>query len=174
MRRVQAALCSVTVLLPFVPALALAGDLPILPGWWRWDSELAVVSSSHELRCIRPADIDKVLSGAVNRHYSCVYSTSSFRGGQARLTGVCTDKKGARVPIDFRGSYTPVSFRLTGTVSPSLGGLSIPLGGSLKATRLAETCPPGPSRVQLKGDEADQDAAAQSPASGSEGLRATR
>lgn len=125
------------------PSLARAADLPILPGWWDWNSQLAVLAGKHEMRCLRPRDINKVLTGAINHHYTCQYAVASFEGGQARLQGVCVDKHGEQVPINLHGTYTQTSFSLRGSVRAKLAGLTVPVSGKIDAHRVAETCPAG-------------------------------
>lgn len=130
-----------------VPTFALAADLPILPGWWKWDSQASVALApskpDHRMKCLRPKDIDKVLSGAINHHYVCRYNVAEIEGGRARLEGACTDKHGGTVPISLRGVYTPTSFNLTGRTQMQLGPLPVPVKARIDARRISETCPSG-------------------------------
>ena len=145
MKRRLAALVS-AALAGLAAAGATAGartaDAP-LPGYWRYDTSF-LFSSKTEMRCITPADVDKVLQGPSNRHYDCTYPVREVADGKARFEGQCVNrKKGDKADVALRGVYGPTSFTFKGVVRPDLGGLSLPLNASIAATRVSARCPAG-------------------------------
>lgn len=94
------------------------------------------------MRCITPADVDKVLQGPSNRHYDCTYPVREVADGKARFEGQCVNrKKGDKAQVALRGDYGPTRFTFKGVVRPDLGGISLPLNASISATRVSATCP---------------------------------
>jgi len=117
----------------------------ILPGYWDVTNKVqaVVAKTSHEQRCVKPAEVAKFVMGPSNHHYACVYSTRVFMDGKITLKGQCSSKKGRQVEIAATGSYSPTTFKLIADLDTSYAG--IPLGGRFMtdARRIGDVCPPG-------------------------------
>jgi len=120
------------------PALAQAdeGGDTILPGLWSYKTSALTLYNKTERRCIRPNEIEKVMSGAVNHHYTCSYPARSQSYGRVSMRGVCTDKKGRRIPISMSGTFTPTTLDMQVQVA----GI-IPV--SVRGRRLSPSCAGG-------------------------------
>lgn len=136
------------LLIPTLAALALAGsaaaESPILPGYWESTNTVDTPfhSTSTSKRCIRPADVDRFLTGPINHHYTCVYPTRRVEAGKLAMSGVCTDNKGRQVAVKAKGSYTPTNFRVDATISTKLLGLPLSGRATTEARRIGDVCPP--------------------------------
>jgi hypothetical protein len=131
---------------PFaVPAAAQGSDTPILPGYWESTNTYNFFGdhTKKEFKCVRPADIEKFFSGPSNRHYKCDYPTRQVGGGNAVFKGQCVDKRGRKVEIEAKGTYTPTSYRLNARIKTSIVGFPLSATGSSVARRVSDTCPPG-------------------------------
>ncbi|HRD45507.1 MAG TPA: hypothetical protein PLF78_03380, partial [Caulobacter sp.] len=71
-------------LLGLFAAPAMARETTIQPGWWESTNVLnfIITDTDHERRCITPADVDKVMSGRINRHYTCTYPEKRVSDGK--------------------------------------------------------------------------------------------
>lgn len=107
----------------------------ILPGYWSYTTSAFVVIRKTERRCIRRHEIDRVMSGAINEHYTCDYPNRTVGDGRVNMRGTCRDKKGRRVSISMRGSFSPTTLDLDATIA------GIPV--NLKGRRLGAACPNG-------------------------------
>lgn len=126
-------------------APAMAQDQTIQPGYWDVTNRVEAVISktTHERRCITPAQAAKFVSGPANSHYSCNYPTRVFENGRITLKGTCTDKKGKQAQVAATGSYSPSTFQLIADVDASYAGLPVSAKFSTDARRLADACPAG-------------------------------
>lgn len=126
-------------------APALAQEQTIQPGYWDVTNRVEAVirKTTHERRCITPAQAAKFVAGPANSHYSCTYPTRVFENGRITLKGTCTDKKGKQAQVAATGSYSPSTFQLTADVDASYAGLPISAKFSTDARRLADACPAG-------------------------------
>ena len=86
-------------------APAMARETTIQPGWWESSNTLNLVISNteRERRCITPADVDKILAGRINRHYTCTYPEKRVAGGKMFFKGTCVDKRGRTVNVTATG-----------------------------------------------------------------------
>lgn len=132
---------------------AVARETPttIQPGWWESTNTLSLVISNTEVerRCITPADVDKVLSGRINRHYTCTYPVKRVGGGKMYFQGSCVDKRGRKVNVTASGAYSPAAFNLTAQLSGKYGGIPLAATVSTDAHRIGDTCLGKP--VKIKG-----------------------
>lgn len=126
-------------------APALAQDQTIQPGYWDVTNKVEAVirKTTHERRCITPAQAAKFVSGPANSHYACNYPTRVFENGRIILKGTCTDKKGKQAQVAATGSYSLSTFQLTADVDASYAGVPISAKFSTDARRLADACPAG-------------------------------
>lgn len=123
----------------------------IIPGWWESTNKATMVISKTEVehRCVTPADVDKILSGRINRHYTCTYPVKRVGGGKMYFQGVCVDKRGRTVNVTASGAYSPTAFNLTAQLSGKYGGIPLAATVSTDAHRLGDTCLGKP--VKIKG-----------------------
>lgn len=140
----KTALLALAALLASGAAPAAAERYPIEPGYWESTNKLLspIKQTKTERRCIKPADVEKFLSGPSNRQYACTYPTKVFADGKIRLKGSCVSKKGRKVEVAGSGAYTPTSFTLTADIATELLGLDITGRASTDARRIGDTCPP--------------------------------
>lgn len=124
-------------------APAVAQETTIQPGWWESTNtlNLIITDTDRERRCITPADVDKILSGKINRHYTCTYPEKRVAGGKMFFKGTCVDKRGRTVNVTATGNYSPTAFNLDAKVSGKLGGVPISATASTVAKRLGDVCP---------------------------------
>lgn len=108
----------------------------ILPGYWTYTASTLLVVSKTERRCIRRHEIDRVMAGAINHHYTCSYPNRVQSNGRVQMSGVCSDKKGRRIPISMNGRYTPTTL----DVNVQIAGV---IPGVVHGRRLSATCPGG-------------------------------
>lgn len=135
---------------PIAALLAVALTAPaaaqtaIQPGYWETTNRLLspIPSTSKEMRCIQPADVDKFMAGPSNRHYACTYPTRIIAHGRIVLKGTCVSKKGRQVSVSGKGSYTFTSFHLDADIATEFAGLPISGRASTDAHRVADACPP--------------------------------
>ena len=125
-----------------VPAAA-AERYPIEPGYWESTNRLLspIKQTKTERRCIKPADVEKFLSGPSNRQYACTYPTNVISGGKITLKGTCVSKKGRKVAVQGTGAYTPTSFNLTAEIATEFLGLDIIGKATTEAHRIGDVCP---------------------------------
>lgn len=109
------------------------GGDAILPGWWSYTTHALLLYNKTERRCIKKHEIARVMSGAINKHYTCDYPMRSQSFGRVSMKGVCTDKKGRRVSVAMSGAYTPT------TLDMRVQLVGIPI--SIQGRRLSATCP---------------------------------
>ena len=131
------------VLAAVVAAPAVAREETIKPGWWESSNTLNLVISKteRERRCITPADVDKILSGRINRHYTCTYPTKRVEGGKMYFKGTCVDKRGRKVNVTANGTYSPTAFTLNADLSGKVAGVPLSANASTTAKRLGDVCP---------------------------------
>lgn len=137
---------------PVLVVLAVALGAPafaqeqqtIQPGYWDVTNKVqaVVAKTSHEQRCVKPAEVAKFVMGPSNHHYACAYSTRVFQDGKITLKGQCSNKKGGQVEIAATGSYSPTTFKMVADVDTIYAG--IPLAGrfTTDARRIGDICPP--------------------------------
>lgn len=132
-------------------ALAREPATGILPGWWESTNKATMVISKTEVerRCITPADVDKILSGRINRHYTCTYPVKRVGGGKMYFQGTCVDKRGRKVNITANGTYSATAFELSADLSGKYGGIPLAASMSTNARRIGDTCLGKP--VKIKG-----------------------
>jgi hypothetical protein len=125
------------------PGAASAATQPIQPGYWESTNRVLspIRQTTVERRCIKPADVDKFMSGPSNRHYACTYPTKVFADGKILLKGACRSKKGRKVGIEGHGTYSPTSFALTADVAIEFLGLDIAGRATTEAHRIGDECP---------------------------------
>jgi hypothetical protein len=109
--------------------------------------------------------VDKFMAGPSNRHYACTYPTKSIADGTIMLKGTCVSKKGQKVAVSGRGTYTPTSFTLTADVATEFFGLDIQGRASTEAHRIGDVCPT--PATQASGASPPSAAAAATPAASS-------
>ncbi|MBP7704225.1 MAG: DUF3617 family protein [Caulobacter sp.] len=126
-----------------VAAPAVAQETTIQPGWWESANTLNLVISNteRERRCITPKDVDKILSGRINRHYTCTYPEKRVAGGKMYFKGTCVDKRGRTVNVTASGNYSATAFNLDAKLSGKLGGVPISASASTSAKRIGDVCP---------------------------------
>jgi hypothetical protein len=147
-----------TRILAVIGLLATAGAAPavaretatIIPGWWESTNKATMVISKTEVerRCVTPADVDKILSGRINRHYTCTYPVKRVGGGKMYFQGACVDKRGRKVDVTASGAYSPTAFNLTAQLSGKYGGIPLAATVSTNAHRLGDTCLGKPVKVK--------------------------
>lgn len=117
---------------------------PVLPGYWEYTTR-ALGDTNTENRCVRPSEINRFFNGLSTRLYTCTYPTREVGGGQARFEGTCRSRGGRQLRVRLSGPYQPESFQFDGAVSMRIGGgIWTPyIPGSVRARRLAATCPAG-------------------------------
>ncbi|MDP1630350.1 MAG: DUF3617 family protein [Caulobacter sp.] len=123
-------------------APAVAQETTIKPGWWESTNTASMIISKteRERRCITPADVDKILSGRINRHYTCTYPEKRVGEGKMYFKGVCVDKRGRQVNVTANGTYSPTAFELNADLSGKYGGIPLAASMSTKAKRIGDTC----------------------------------
>lgn len=124
------------------PAVAQESST-IQPGWWESTNTLNFVIKDvdRERRCITPADVDKVMSGRINRHYTCTYPEKRVAGGKMYFKGTCVDKRGRQVAVTATGTYSPTAFTLNASLAGKVAGVSVSATASTTAKRLGDDCP---------------------------------
>jgi len=133
------------------PALAREETTTILPGWWESTNKATMVISKTEVerRCITPADVDKILSGRINRHYTCTYPDKRVADGRMYCQGTCVDKRRRQGNIPANGTYSATAFQLSADLSGKYGGIPLAASMSTSARRVGDTCLGKP--VKIKG-----------------------
>lgn len=133
------------------PAMARQGETTIQPGWWESTNTLNLLIRNTEVerRCITPADVDKVLSGRINHHYTCTYPEKRVADGKMYFKGTCVDKKGRVVNVTATGTYSPTAFTLRASLSGKVAGVPLSATAMTDAKRLGDTCLGKP--VKIKG-----------------------
>lgn len=131
-------------------ALARQPATSIEPGWWESTNTLNLVISNTEVerRCITPADVDKVLNGRINRHYTCTYPEKRVADGKMYFKGYCVDKRGRRVNVTATGTYSPAAFTLSAKLSGKVAGVPLSATASTVAKRLGDTCLGKPQKIK--------------------------
>lgn len=126
-----------------VAAPAVAQETTIQPGWWESTNTASMVISKteRERRCITPADVDKILAGRINRHYTCTYPEKRVAGGKMFFKGTCVDKRGRKVNVTANGTYSATAFTLNADLSGKYGGIPLAASASTSAKRIGDTCP---------------------------------
>lgn len=129
---------------------AVAQETSIRPGWWESVNKASMVISKTEVerRCITPADVDKILSGRINRHYTCTYPVKRVGEGRMYFKGTCVDKRGRRVNIEANGTYSATAFQLSADLSGKYGGIPLAATMSTTARRLGDTCLGKPQKIK--------------------------
>lgn|SRR3990167_8544641 len=131
---------------------AVARETPttIQPGWWESTNTLSLVISNTEVerRCVTPADVDKVLNGRINRHYTCTYPEKRVGDGKMFFKGYCVDKRGRRVNVTATGTYSASAFTLSANLSGKVAGVPLSATASTKARRLGDTCLGKPQKIK--------------------------
>jgi len=132
-------------------APAVAAETTITPGWWESTNKatMVITVTEREQRCITPADVDKILSGRINRHYTCTYPTKRVGDGRMFFQGTCVDKRGRSLNITADGTYSATAFTLNAQLSGRYGGVPLSARMSTDAHRLGDVCQAKP--VKLKG-----------------------
>jgi len=135
------------ILLGVLAAPALAqGPTVIEPGYWDVTNraEVAVIKkTTHEKRCITPAQAAKFVMGPGNSKYACTYPTRVFQDGRITLKGACVDKKGQQAQVSATGAYSPNSFQMTAEVEAKYLGAPVSARFTTDARRLGDVCPQG-------------------------------
>lgn len=124
-------------------APAVASETTITPGWWESTNVLnfVITDTDRERRCITPADVDKILSGRINRHYTCTYPEKRVAGGKMFFKGTCVDKRGRKVNVTATGTYSATAFTLSADLSGKVAGVPVSAKASTTAKRLGDVCP---------------------------------
>lgn len=134
------------------PAVARegAGASAIQPGWWESTNTLNLIISNTEVerRCITPADVDKVLSGRINHHYTCTYPEKRVADGKMYFKGTCVDKRGRTVNVTARGTYSQTAFTLSANLSGKVAGVPLSATATTNARRLGDTCLGKPQKIK--------------------------
>lgn len=132
------------------PAMARDGASAIQPGWWESTNTLNLIITDTEVerRCITPADVDKVLSGRINRHYTCTYPEKRVADGRMYFKGVCVDKRGRKVNVTATGTYSQTAFTLTARLSGKVAGVPVSATASTNAHRIGDTCLGKPVKIK--------------------------
>jgi hypothetical protein len=86
-------------------------------------------------------DVDKVMSGRINRHYTCTYPEKRVADGKMFFKGTCVDKRGRKVNVTATGTYSPTAFTLTANLSGKVAGVRVSAVASTSAKRLGDVCP---------------------------------
>lgn len=131
---------------------AVARETPttIQPGWWESTNTLSLVISNTEVerRCVTPADVDKVLNGRINRHYTCTYPEKRVGDGKMFFKGYCVDKRGRKVNVTATGTYSASAFTLSANLSGKVAGVPLSATASTNAKRLGDTCLGKPVKIK--------------------------
>lgn len=124
-------------------APAVAQETTIQPGWWESTNVLnfIITDVDRERRCITPADVEKVMSGRINRHYTCTYPEKRVSGGKMFFKGTCVDKRGRKVNVTATGTYSATAFTLSADLSGKVAGVPVSARASTTAKRLGDVCP---------------------------------
>jgi len=124
-------------------APAVAQETTIQPGWWESTNVLnfIITDTDRERRCITPADVEKVMSGRINRHYTCTYPEKRVSGGKMFFKGTCVDKRGRKVNVTATGTYSATAFTLSADLSGKVAGVPVSARASTTAKRLGDVCP---------------------------------
>lgn len=132
------------------PAMAREGATSIQPGWWESTNTLNLIISNTEVerRCITPADVDKVLNGRINHHYTCTYPEKRVADGRMYFKGYCVDKRGRKVNVTATGTYSPTAFTLRASLSGKVAGVPLSATASTSAHRLGDACLGKPVKVK--------------------------
>ena len=132
------------------PAMARQGATAIQPGWWESTNTLNLIISNTEVerRCITPADVDKVLSGRINHHYTCTYPEKRVADGRMYFKGTCVDKRGRKVNVTANGTYSQTAFTLTANLSGKVAGVPLSATATTNARRLGDTCLGKPQKIK--------------------------
>lgn len=132
------------------PAMARQGATAIQPGWWESTNTLNLIISNTEVerRCITPADVDKVLSGRINHHYTCTYPEKRVADGRMYFKGTCVDKRGRKVNVTATGTYSPTAFTLNASLSGKVAGVPLSATATTSAHRLGDTCLGKPVKIK--------------------------
>ncbi len=132
------------------PAVARQGATSIQPGWWESTNTLNLIISNTEIerRCITPADVDKVLSGRINHHYTCTYPEKRVADGKMYFKGTCVDKRGRKVNVTATGTYSQAAFTLTANLSGKVAGVPLSATATTNAKRLGDTCLGKPQKIK--------------------------
>lgn len=130
-------------LLGLFAAPATASETTIQPGWWESTNVLnfIITDTDRERRCITPADVEKVMSGRINRHYTCTYPEKRVSGGKMFFKGTCVDKRGRKVNVTATGTYSATAFTLSADLSGKVAGVPVSARASTTAKRLGDVCP---------------------------------
>ncbi len=130
-------------LLGLTAAPAVAQETTIQPGWWESTNKASMIISKteRERRCIEPEDVEKILSGRINRHYTCTYPEKRVGGGKMFFKGTCVDKRGRKVNVVANGTYSATAFTLDADLSGKYGGVPLAASMSTSAKRLGDHCP---------------------------------
>jgi hypothetical protein len=139
---------------------------PILPGYWESTDKVTspIQDSKTSRKCITAAQIESYLSGPVNNHYSCHYTSRKIEGGTFSMAGDCVDSSGLPAKVQLSGVYTDTSFTVNGRIRLMVGGLPIPVSASTEAHRLSAECPiPGGPAPATPAPETPAPAAAPPP-----------
>lgn len=136
----------------FMPILALGAALAappslhaadrILPG--HWEATYTVMGLGKTERwCIQPKDIAKFMHGPSNHIYKCDYPINTAEGGVVRFEGECRSRKGRHAFLSGEGAYSPTTLKLRVEIKGgvNLAGIPITITPTMRAHRLAETCP---------------------------------
>lgn len=125
------------------PAAVARETSTIQPGWWESTNtlNLLITNTERERRCITPKDVDKILSGRINRHYTCTYPDKRVADGKMYFKGTCVDKRGRTVNVTATGTYSATAFSLKADLSGKLGGVPLKASASTTAKRLGDSCP---------------------------------
>lgn len=124
------------------PAVAQESST-IQPGWWESTNTLNFVIKDvdRERRCITPVDVDKVMSGRINRHYTCTYPEKRVEDGKMFFKGTCVDKRGRKVNVTATGTYSATAFTLSASLSGKVAGVPVSATANTTAKRLGDVCP---------------------------------
>lgn len=139
------------VSLAAAPAMARQGaTTAIQPGWWESTNTLNLIISNTEVerRCITPADVDKVLSGRINHHYTCTYPEKRVADGKMYFKGTCVDKRGRTVNVTATGTYSQTAFTLRANLSGKVAGVPLSAVATTNARRLGDTCLGKPQKIR--------------------------
>lgn len=123
-------------------AAAASAASPIEPGLWSYSASTLLTGAKGGEQCVRADQVEDFLTGPHNRHYHCVYPSRSVGDGVVSFAGDCLDKgERNRYHVEARGHYKPESFELQGSVNGVFLGIPIKVPVSIKANRVAATCP---------------------------------
>lgn len=131
-------------------AMARQPVTTIQPGWWEMTNTLNLVVSNTEVerRCVTPADVDKILSGRINHHYTCTYPEKRVADGKMFFKGTCVDKRGRKVNVTATGTYTPTAYTLKADLSGRIAGVPLRASALTVSRRLGDTCLGKPVKIK--------------------------